>query len=199
MLQISPQWIESVLPLHQSLQQNSYPVPVVIPRETENLKLFQLQHKMVFCLFYLTSMLSYPAIFPFAIFFHQCNHQLILEYLTYLSSDCHPLLTSKFSVAISQLGYFLREKKKRLIVHFHFLKLLQESCHVLFISVSRAYHRPSAQEILNASSMNENIRTRVSGQMHVPMKNCVAQCYLPYQNSHKNKYTKVLISASLGC
>lgn len=112
MLQISLPWIESVLPLHQSLHQNSHPVPVVIPRETENLKLFQLQHKVVFCLFYLTSMLSYPAIFSFVFFFHQCNHQLILEYLTYLSSDCHPLLISKFSVAISQLGYFLRERKK---------------------------------------------------------------------------------------
>lgn len=60
-------------------------------------------------------------------------------------------------------GVFPEREKKRLIVHFHFLKLLQESCQVLFISVSRAYHRPSAQKILNASSMNEKIKTRVSG------------------------------------
>lgn len=65
------------------------------------------------------------------------------------------LYTSKFSIATSQLGYLLREEK-RLIVRFHFLKLLPERCHVSLISVSRAYHRPSAQEILNASSMNEN-------------------------------------------
>lgn len=60
-------------------------------------------------------------------------------------------------------GIFPERKKKGLIVHFYFLKLLQESCRVLFISVSRAYHRPSAWEILNASSMNKNIKPRVSG------------------------------------
>ena len=30
---------------------------------------------------------------------------------------------------------------------------------MLLMSVSRAYHGPSAQEILNASSMNENEKT----------------------------------------